>query len=54
VQVLLDQDGLGHHGKRPAARRTGEPGNGRQEMKNQDGPGRAWHDRYNRTKSQKC
>src|SRR5712692_3565635 len=33
-QLLLDEYGLGHHGTRPA--RTGEPGDGRQEVKNQD------------------
>ena len=31
----LDQNGLGHHRTCPA--RTGEPGDGRQEVKNQDG-----------------
>jgi hypothetical protein len=34
-QLLLDEYGLGHHGTRPAW--TGEPGNGRQEVENQDG-----------------
>jgi hypothetical protein len=33
--LLLDQYGLGHHGTRPA--RAGEPGNGRQDVKNQYG-----------------
>jgi hypothetical protein len=33
-QLLLDEDGLGHHGPRPA--RTGEPGECRQKMQKQD------------------
>ena len=33
-QLVLDQDGLGHH--RTAAARTGEPGDGRQQMQKQD------------------
>jgi hypothetical protein len=33
-QLVLDQDGLGHH--RTRAARTGEPGDGRQEMEKQD------------------
>src|SRR5258708_1743777 len=32
-QLLLDEYGLGHHGTRPAG--TGEPGDGRQEVKDQ-------------------
>jgi hypothetical protein len=34
-QLLLDKYGLGHHDTRPA--RTREPGDGRQEVENQDG-----------------
>src|SRR5687767_5066057 len=33
-QLVLDQDGLRHH--RTRATRTGEPGDGRQEMEKQD------------------
>ena len=33
-QLVLDQDGLCHH--RTGAARTGEPGDGRQEMEQQD------------------
>ena len=33
-QLLLDEYGLGHHGTRPA--RSGEPGDSRQEVDNQD------------------
>ena len=34
-QLLLEEDGLGHHG--PHAARTGEPGDPRQHMEKQDG-----------------
>jgi hypothetical protein len=33
-QLVLDQDGLGHH--RTRAARTGEPGDGRHQMEKQD------------------
>ena len=33
-QLVRDQDGLGHHGTHPAG--PGEPGDGRQDVKNQD------------------
>jgi hypothetical protein len=33
--LLLDEDGFGHHGTRPA--RTGKPGDDRHDGENQDG-----------------
>jgi hypothetical protein len=33
--LLLNENGLGHHGTGPAG--TGEPGDSRQQMENQDG-----------------
>ena len=44
-QLLLDENGLGHHG--PGAARAGEAGDRRHQMERQDGPDRAWPHPWN-------